>query len=826
MTLSFLRGFFLIVFLLAICSNIYSQFSAENTIAAQGDTRDPRHISSADLDNDGDIDVISTAWQANAIYWFQNDGKGNFSERKLVSTASGSQKARAYHIDDDNYIDIISSSSKSGEIVWYKNDSIGNFSSKKIIGIVNGAGGIYGADLDNDKDIDVLATAFERDKVVWYRNDGNGNFSNEIVIEDNWNAVTSVGAADLDADQDLDVFFVGLSDRGVKWYENDGTGVFSARSVLGNFNLLSEVNAVDLEGDGYMDILTTSIAGDFSLVYRNNKDGSFTGTRLIGGSSISSADLNKDQYSDIVITSFKGNQVAWFEGKRDRTFGSEQIISNTLGEAKGIIISDFDGDNYLDVAAGSSVLNKVVWFRNLFNKSSIKGFVFWDINTNAIFDDEEPLLNKIPVFVTPRTTFAYTEQDGSFCYFLEPGDYNISVQPNNNCWAFSTTPDNYDFTAGDSIIEVNFGLKLISDFQHTQARINSAPTRCGFTVAFHLSVENDGCLPSKGQYGIVLDSLVTFVNADIMPTAINGDTLLWDYQELLSQENEKVSFDLRIAGTDFIGSFIQLKGLSYILNTSGQQELVSTHEFTSEIRCAFDPNDKLVSPQRVTSRSNEFNQNYTLFEELLEYTVRFQNTGNDTAFTVVIEDQLDDNLDWFTFQPIVSSHFYEVELDNAGLLTFTFSDILLPDSTTNEPLSHGFITYKIRSRVDLEESTIIENKADIFFDFNPPITTNTTNNVMVSVLPTMTTSIEAIDLPNSIALFPNPFQHQLFIDATAVDLQNNYQIEFFDISGHMAQTLELSTTTISTTHWPAGLYTYRLVNTKGIAVEYGKLVKL
>ena len=191
-------------------------------------------------------------------------------------------------------------------------------------------------------------------------------------------------------------------------------------------------------------------------------------------------------------------------------------------------------------------------------------------------------------------------------------------------------------------------------------------------MPFLLSVENDGCAPSQGLYGLVLDSLTTFVDAPIMPSEVRGDTLLWNYQSLINAETETIRMNLQIVGPEFIGSFINITGISFIQNESGQQDLVSTYDYTSEIRCAYDPNDKLVAPQRASSRSDGFDQNFTLFEEVLEYTVRFQNTGNDTAFTVVIEDQLDASLDWSSFQPIVASHTYET------LIAVSYTHLTLP----------------------------------------------------------------------------------------------------------------------------------------------------
>ena len=97
--------------------------------------------------------------------------------------------------------------------------------------------------------------------------------------------------------------------------------------------------------------------------------------------------------------------------------------------------------------------------------------------------------------------------------------------------------------------------------------------------------------------------------------------------------------------------------------------------------------------------------------------------------------KLDPNLDWSSFEAITASHPFNTELRPNGKVSFYFNDILLPDSTTNEPESHGFVQYRISPKDGLEENTLIANEASIFFDFNPPIITNTVVNVMVSQYP-------------------------------------------------------------------------------------------
>ena len=132
---------------------------------------------------------------------------------------------------------------------------------------------------------------------------------------------------------------------------------------------------------------------------------------------------------------------------------------------------------------------------------------------------------------------------------------------------------------------------------------------------------------------------------------------------------------------------------------------------------SFDPNLKKAYPNGYS------NENFISAEDEIEYHIKFQNTGTDTAFTVVVRDTLSDFLDLSTVRPGSSSHPYNYTIDENKTLKFTFENILLPDSTTNEMASHGYVKFNINQRPNNAPGTVIHNNAAIYFDFNPPIIT-------------------------------------------------------------------------------------------------------
>ncbi|MEZ4888204.1 MAG: T9SS type A sorting domain-containing protein [Chitinophagales bacterium] len=147
-----------------------------------------------------------------------------------------------------------------------------------------------------------------------------------------------------------------------------------------------------------------------------------------------------------------------------------------------------------------------------------------------------------------------------------------------------------------------------------------------------------------------------------------------------------------------------------------------------EIIGSFDPNDIQVYPSGISE------QHFIEANTKLTYKVRFQNTGNDTAFRVMIVDTLPRELEGESLNLGSSSHDYTFDIKFGNLLVWTFDNILLPDSTTNELESHGFVQFSISPKADLDLGTKIENKADIYFDFNAPVATNRVFNTVTDDL--------------------------------------------------------------------------------------------
>lgn len=233
---------------------------------------------------------------------------------------------------------------------------------------------------------------------------------------------------------------------------------------------------------------------------------------------------------------------------------------------------------------------------------------------------------------------------------------------------------------------------------------------------------------------------------------------------------------------------------------------------------SYDPNDKQGFPAGYGAA------HYLEPNIPIEYLIRFQNTGTDTAFTVVVKDQLSPMLDPATVRPGISSHPYSFIMDENGGMQFVFNNILLPDSTTNLAGSQGFVKFKVAQKPDLPDGSLIENTANIYFDFNEPIQTNTVRHTIGRAF--VVISQQEVFLPGAtVHLYPNPFRYETRVEVSGLPEQE-WQLHIFDLTGQIvweAQGQNAVPATVRPELTP-GIYTWRITS-GGRAVSAGKMVR-
>jgi uncharacterized repeat protein (TIGR01451 family) len=259
--------------------------------------------------------------------------------------------------------------------------------------------------------------------------------------------------------------------------------------------------------------------------------------------------------------------------------------------------------------------------------------------------------------------------------------------------------------------------------------------------------------------------------------------------------------------------------------------------FIEEIDClpiidSYDPNDKQVAPSGITA------DRYVKPGTTLDYKIRFQNTGSDTAYKVIIVDTLSENLDISSLQIGASSHDFTFDVTGkvTPVLIFTFDDIYLPDSTTDEPNSNGFVKFKIEHKPNLPNGTRIGNSADIYFDFNLPIRTNDSwitihhtviqgSPIQVNELPTSLIPLPEKTLALTVA--PNPFRDEFTVSWPEEPHTRSMDLKLYDAMGRCVlgyKVTQEKSFTVPTKDLSPAIYYLELNSQKGMRGK-AKLIK-
>ena len=356
-----------------------------------------------------------------------------------------------------------------------------------------------------------------------------------------------------------------------------------------------------------------------------------------------------------------------------------------------------------------------------FSMPMITGQLFYDLNSNGTKEPAENYMANVEVH-TNAGLHAFTNDTG---YFEISGDtglnvVNIAVPP-----FYSTVPSSnaYIFNSFDTLVSQLYAFQpqvSADSVSVSLARIN--PARRGFVCGFQLHYENVGTttLPASIVIGYN-PSYFSYLSANMPGVTNNGNQLTIPAINLSPGDDGNINLYFNVLQTATLGDTTYLQAQA----TAGTS--VMHDSVYAIITGSFDPNDKnatpTLTPQQVAAGT------------FINYFIRFQNTGNDTAINVVVTDTLDEQLDFNSFQLISTSHTAITKRDG-NKISFEFLNIMLPDSNINEPLSHGYIRFRVKPLSNLIAGSIIPNIADIYFDYNNPVTTNNTNTTIpVNVVP-------------------------------------------------------------------------------------------
>jgi uncharacterized repeat protein (TIGR01451 family) len=219
------------------------------------------------------------------------------------------------------------------------------------------------------------------------------------------------------------------------------------------------------------------------------------------------------------------------------------------------------------------------------------------------------------------------------------------------------------------------------------------------------------------------DPSLIFNSAFPTPASIVGNVYTWNTSSFSPFANHYLTLHFTVPATTPLGT--TLTNSATISIASGETITSNNTDYLVQtVTGSYDPNEKSVYPTGIG------NDGYVTDDQLLRYTIDFQNTGTDTAFNIVVVDTLPAALDKYSLQVLASSHAYTYEFKSGNVVAFHFNNVLLIDSTTNEQASHGYIKFSIAQKPGNAVGTTIDNTAAIYFDYNAPVLTNAVHNTV------------------------------------------------------------------------------------------------
>ncbi|MBD2723478.1 T9SS type A sorting domain-containing protein [Hymenobacter sp. BT189] len=362
--------------------------------------------------------------------------------------------------------------------------------------------------------------------------------------------------------------------------------------------------------------------------------------------------------------------------------------------------------------------------------SRLSGTLYIDQNNNGVRDAGEiPFpYPQIITDLTQATSFSSEPGTGQYSFYGLPGTaYAVTVPaPHPYYTLHAPTLLAGTFPAlGQAVTGQDFG--LVPNDNQLDVRVTLTPygpVRPGFTTRYRLTLENIGTTVASGTASVTLDSRITYVGS-APAGARSGQVVTWTYTNLAPFARLDYDVTLSLAVNTVLGT--QLSSVANAALPGDVDPSNNTATAAQTVTGSLDPNDITVNYSHLTPAQ-------VAVGLPLDYTIRFQNMGTDTAFTVVISDALDAaRLNLGTMELVAQSHNCLWSLTNRGLLTVRFLNIKLPHRNQDVIRSQGFVRFRVRPRATLAVGDVVPNEADIFFDFNAPVRTNTaTTTVMLA----------------------------------------------------------------------------------------------
>lgn len=387
-------------------------------------------------------------------------------------------------------------------------------------------------------------------------------------------------------------------------------------------------------------------------------------------------------------------------------------------------------------------------------------------------------LFQVPIRMVENSLESATTTNASGDFRLYTIQNNVTVTPDlQNLPFFNVTPANYTYSFPSMGNTETANFCLTPNGVHHDVEVSLYPisnARPGFDAGYVIVYKNNGNQIASGNVTFNFnDAIADFVNANPTLGAQNGNVLTWNYANLAPFESRNIYVTLNFNSPMETPPV----NLGDELTFTAQANVDQTDEMPADNEAivhqtvigSFDPNDKQVAEGSQIHIDDA--------DEYLHYIIRFENTGTASAENVAVEDYLESDLDPSTLEVVSASHPYRATLTDGNQFEVFFTGINLPASIDSESESHGYVAFKIKPKNTVTVGTEIKNKANIHFDFNFPIVTNTTSTTFTLL------GTKDFTASGDITVYPNPAQNQLNIRNNG--FENILSVRIYNMLGQL-----------------------------------------
>ncbi|HEV7230088.1 MAG TPA: T9SS type A sorting domain-containing protein [Bacteroidia bacterium] len=512
--------------------------------------------------------------------------------------------------------------------------------------------------------------------------------------------------------------------------------------------------------------------------------------------------------------------------------GSTQIIHS------GILMSDGGyllAGTSIDNNSGTAAIYVVKTDASGCITNTINGTVFLDGNRNKVQDAGENGLAQRLVLLNPGSVYATTDNLGNYSFNVPAGSYTISL-PSVNYYSLEAPMANYtvSFPAlGDSAKNLNFADTLLSSCPDLTVSATTCGLRPCFKNSYFVSYSNLGTIAdTNAVITLQADTQIVFQNSSIPWTSSGRGIYSFNIGTVLPGQTGTLTV------VDSVSCALALNINECLTATisSTMTECDNTNNSATDCHLtngSFDPNAKKVASQNFKTKGY-LTQETIMPDDTLTYLITFQNTGTAPAFNIVVKDTLSKFLDFSTIHTDAASASYTYSVSPQGVVTFTFANVMLADSGSNEAASHGFIRFTIRQKQGNTGGEIIQSRASIVFDYNKPVLTNATVNPIMLITGITTPKGSA----GTSRVFPNPFQGTATLEISAGNISSGSltQCFIYDMIGQQVASFPIGagissdpgqpsnlTQTFDLSNLPKGMYFYTVTNNNK-ALSTGKMI--